>query len=98
MSNQTEAIFVGNGKEVPQYEGLFNLNICLSDIPKEYITTSDKNGKKYIRLNMSRMREVRDWGTHSIKVDTWKPTQIDSPEATTAAKRLQQVSTDDLPF
>ena len=93
MSDQTEAIFVGNAKEVPQYEGLFNLNICLSDIPKEFITTSEKNGKKYIRLNMSRMREVRDWGTHSIKVDTWKPTQQATPAP------AAPVSTEDnLPF
>ena len=94
MSDQKqEAIFIGNGKEVPQYEGLFNLNICLSDIPKEFITTSEKNGKKYIRLSMSKMREVRDWGTHSIKVDTWKPTQQATPKA------VAPVSTEDnLPF
>ena len=76
------------------------MSICLSDIPKEFITTSEKNGKKYIRLSMSKMREVRDWGTHSIKVDTWKPTaqQIDSPVASTPAKAKEQVQTDDLPF
>ncbi len=97
MSDQKqEAIFIGNGKEVPQYEGLFNLNICLSDIPKEFITTSEKNGKKYIRLNMSRMREVREWGTHSIKVDTWKPTAQTAPKAVAPAA---PVSTEDnLPF
>ena len=94
--SQTESIFVGNAKEVPQYEGLFNLNICLSDIPKEFITTSEKNGKKYIRLSMSKMREVRDWGTHSIKVDTWKPTAQTAPKAVAPAA---PVSTEDnLPF
>ena len=90
--SQTEAIFVGNAKEVPQYEGLFNLNICLSDIPKEHIQTG-KNGKKYIRLNMGRMKEVREWGTHSIKVDTWKPTAQATP-----APAAPTSTEDNLPF
>jgi hypothetical protein len=31
---------------------LYNGSICLSDIPKEKITTSEKNGKKYLNFNL----------------------------------------------
>lgn len=97
MSDQKqEAIFVGNGKEVTQFEGLFNLNICLSDIPKEHIQKSEKNGKSYVRLNMGKMKAATDWGTHSIKVDTWKPSK---PAVTTVTSQpVPPVQPDDLPF
>jgi RNA recognition motif-containing protein len=31
---------------------LLNGSICLSDIPKEKITTSEKNGKKYLNISV----------------------------------------------
>jgi len=31
---------------------LFNGSICLSDIPKESITVSESNGKKYLNINV----------------------------------------------
>jgi hypothetical protein len=31
---------------------LYNGSICLTDIPKEKITTSEKNGKKYLNINV----------------------------------------------
>jgi len=31
---------------------LFNGSICLSDILKEKVTTSEKNGKKYLNINI----------------------------------------------
>jgi hypothetical protein len=31
---------------------LYNGSICLSDLPKEKITTSEKNGKKYLNFNL----------------------------------------------
>lgn len=31
---------------------LYNGSICLSDIPKDKITTSEKNGKKYLNVNI----------------------------------------------
>lgn len=33
------------------------ISICLSDIPKELISTSDKNGKKYINLVVAGRKE-----------------------------------------
>jgi len=45
---------------------MIKLSICLSDLPKEKITTA-KNGKKYINLVMW---EVDKFGnTHSIQVN-----------------------------
>ncbi len=32
---------------------LINLSICLTDIPKEKITVSEKNGKKYLSVAIS---------------------------------------------
>ena len=31
---------------------LFNGSICLTDIPKDKITTSEKNGKKYLNITV----------------------------------------------
>lgn len=44
-------------------------SICLSDIPKQYITTG-KNGKKYIQVNIwaNRDGEDRFGNTHSVQV------------------------------
>jgi len=69
----SEKIYVGSGKEFGQY-GTVNLNLCLSDIPKEHIF--EYNGKKYIKLKTNKKRETDQYGkTHSLEVDTWKPNQ-----------------------
>lgn len=31
---------------------LYNGSVCLSDIPKDKITTSEKNGKKYLNIDI----------------------------------------------
>lgn len=42
-------------------------SICLSDIPKELITTA-RNGKKYLNVVVNQRREVGQFGhTHYIK-------------------------------
>ena len=38
------------------------ISICLSDLPKEKITTSDKNGKKYISLVVDDRKEADKFG------------------------------------
>lgn len=49
-------------------------SICLSDIPKELITTA-KNGKKYLNVVVNRRREVGQYGhTHYIKAYAKKGT------------------------
>lgn len=70
MSEQK--IYCGSG--VTKSEGWQKVSICLSDLPKEYITTA-KNGKKYINLNINKKKEADQYGKDiSVSVDTWKPT------------------------
>lgn len=48
---------------------MIKLSICLTDLPKDKITTA-KNGKKYINLVMWENKEVDKFGnTHNIQVN-----------------------------
>jgi hypothetical protein len=52
---------------------LYNGSICLSDIPKEKITTSEKNGKKYLNFNLWVNNEKDQYGNiGSINVSQTK--------------------------
>ena len=80
MAEKEAPIYVGNGKrrEFTTDDGstiiTVGLSLCLSDIPKEFIQKSDKNGKSYVNLDLNKRREVSEYGhTHSLKVNTWKP-------------------------
>lgn len=67
----TGRLYCGRGK---QSKFGINMDICLDDIPAEHITTSSKNGKRYVKLKVNSSREPDDRGnTHYIEVDTWKP-------------------------
>lgn len=49
-------------------------SICLSDIPKELITTA-KNGKKYLNVVVNQRRKIGQYGhTHYIKAYAKKGT------------------------
>lgn len=41
---------------------LYNGSICLTDIPKEKVTTSEKNGKKYLNINVWVNDELDQYG------------------------------------
>jgi len=70
MDNQ-KRIFCGSGKKAEKFD-IVNISVCLSDLPKEFITEG-KNGKKYIKLKVVGKREPDQYGkTHSVEVDTWK--------------------------
>lgn len=48
---------------------LINASICLSDIPKDKITTSPTNGKKYLNICIARRQAPDSFGnTHSMYV------------------------------
>lgn len=48
------------------------LDICLSDIPKDRIKEGT-NGKKYVKLTLSEMRQADRWGnTHTLYVTQTK--------------------------
>ena len=52
---------------------LYSGSICLTDIPKEKITTSEKNGKKYLNINIWVNDEVDNYGNlGSIQVSQTK--------------------------
>lgn len=38
------------------------ISVCLSDLPKDKITTSEKNGKKYISLVVDDRKEADQYG------------------------------------
>lgn len=45
------------------------LDICLSDIPKEFIKTSEKNGKKYLKIVVAERKSVDERGNdHAVKI------------------------------
>lgn len=85
-----DKIFCGKGKKA---NFSIKLNICLSDIPREYITES--KGKEYVRLELKERREPDDRGnTHFITVDTWKP----NGSTSSRSPAPQQNPDDDLPW
>lgn len=69
-----DKIFCGRGRAWGQY-GQVGLSICIDEIPPEYIDTG-KNGKRYIRINVTQKKDKDQYGyTHSVTVDTWRPSQ-----------------------
>jgi hypothetical protein len=95
MENKT--IYVGSGKtHQGKYGEFFKVSICLSDLPKEFITEA-KNGKKYINLSINRKKDPDQYGKDlSVQVDTWKP----EPKQEPAPLKAQPVQEDysELPF
>ncbi len=88
----TDKIWVGSGKEFGNY-GDINISVCLDDIPSAHKKASDKNGKVYLNLVVSKKREADQWGkTHSVRVDTWKADQAPAQQASArpAPNRMPQ--------
>ena len=49
------------------------VGICIDDLDKSKMKKA-ANGKSYLNLDITRRREVGQYGdTHSIKYDTWEP-------------------------
>jgi hypothetical protein len=101
MSEQK--IYCGSG--VSKNDGWSKISICLSDLPKEYMTTA-KNGKVYINLNINKKKEVDQYGKDlSVSVDTYKPQGqapvSPTPPAPAPAKMttiIDDIQSDKLPF
>lgn len=70
-------IYIGNLKSRKAGDSEYlNGSICLSDIPKEWITESEKNGKKYLNITIrtNYKNEVDRFGnTHNIIINQYKP-------------------------
>lgn len=57
-----------------------NLNICLSDIPRDLIREAG-NGKKYINLDVRELRETDERGNdHCVKVYVPQDRRADYPD------------------
>jgi len=84
----SDKIYVGSGKVVGKY-GQIGVSLCVSDIPKEHIFTSQKTGKKYINLKVCEKKQVDQYGkTHYVEIDTWQPNQ--APQQTGQPQTNQQ--------
>lgn len=86
-------------------------SVCLSDIPKELITKSKKNGKQYLNIAVPKLKSKGKFGeTHAITIsvpkDQRKPDDktifIGSLKTWEANTQKQSTSSgqqdDDLPF
>jgi len=52
---------------------MITISVCLSDLPKDKITTSEKNGKKYINLVVDARKEKTQYGeTHTVYISQSK--------------------------
>ena len=52
---------------------MINVSICLSDIPKEAITKSEKNGKSYCNIIVDERKQVGNYGeTHTVAMSQSK--------------------------
>lgn len=52
---------------------MITLSICVSDIPRDAITTSEKNGKKYLSVVVDNLKETDRFGnTHCVKLSQTK--------------------------
>lgn len=88
MSEQK--IYCGSG--VTKSDGWQKVSICLSDLPKEYMTTA-KNGKVYISLNINKKKEADQYGKDlSVSVDTYKPTQQSQPAPAKVSAPVKNVT------
>lgn len=74
-------IYCGKGKVISTNNGSFEkINICIDEIPVEHMFKA-KNGKRYVNLLVSEMRQPDERGnTHTVSVDTWKPSKQSGPE------------------
>jgi hypothetical protein len=91
-----------------------NLSICLSDIPKEKIKVSEKNGKKYLNISIAGKKEKDQFGNdvYAFVSQTKEEREAKADksyigdgtyiEFTNAVKQVEQMETsqnnDDLPF
>jgi hypothetical protein len=75
-----EHIYVGTGKEKKFQDGGAVISVSLTldgmaEFFKAHGFTTD-GGKKILKLKISQRREVDRYGnTHSVEIDTWKPSQ-----------------------
>lgn len=101
-SNNTATVktYVGKGKEVANYD-MVNFSVCIDSLEGH---TFEYEGKKYVKLTISKMKEADKFGkTHTVCVNDFKPTKKTTTEEVVAdATAPEVVSTtgdvDTMPF
>lgn len=75
-----EKIYCGKAKLMSgKFGDFFGASVCLDDVPEQHIVTY-QNGKRYINIKIVELRQPDDRGnTHTIILDTWKPTEVKQP-------------------
>lgn len=71
------------------------LNICLSDIPKERIFTSQKTGKKYLNVTVDKRKGTEEHMVYIYDKETKEKTFIGRGKELVFEKRGQQVVVDE---
>ncbi|NDV68562.1 hypothetical protein [Dysgonomonas sp. 25] len=85
-------------------------SICLTDIPKELIRKSEKNGKQYLNIGISQLKEKGKYGdTHAVIVNVPKEQRqpndrtiyignLKTWDGTSSSQQGTTQEEDDLPF
>lgn len=94
-----EKIYCGNGKVIKtQYGDLMKLSFTAEDLGK--LQESLDNG--WVNVVVKERREPSEKGTtHYLEVDNWKPNadaSVAPKETKSAAKNVEDISAEDLPF
>lgn len=106
MSDLKESIYVGNAKKVGNDGFSIELNLnqlkafLQSEEAKEHIRKfNTKTGEQStIKLVAWPLKEPQQYRTHSVKIDTWKPTQPAQAAPTPQPVNEPTSQTDALPF
>lgn len=90
---------------------LYNGSICLSDIPRDKVTISEKNGKKYLNINIWVNDEIDQYGNiGSIQLSQSKAERTSGEkklyignfkqpqQSATTSQNANNLVVDDLPF
>ena len=91
MSEQK--IYVGGAKEVEsQYGGFHKISFNRDDLE---LMMQNLNEKGWININMNKRREPSQYGqTHSLVIDTWRPTPQAQPAQQYQAPPMSQAQQD----
>jgi hypothetical protein len=91
--------YVGFVKEIQtKFGSLLKISLNYDELE----ITEDKNGKKWVKLNIAPRREADQWGnTHSVWVDDYKPEQkadYDSVERQAIQDESKDIELNDIPI
>lgn len=92
--------YVGSGKVInTQHGGFLKISFSQADLQTMLNSLNDKG---YVNLNVNKRQQPSEWGhTHSISIDTWRPTPVNpvTPQPVQQQPVQQRYSDEDhIPF